>query len=400
MNLNITRGGWGSLADGFRLGYAVGTDYRRRKEEDALKADLASAGDVPITEEMVGEEARVKAGDIRQLQADAGNAARDAYLEANPEDGAGASEAGATAAGQYSPSLAEAERLAAKEKAGISAGGKTFDNLDDARAYAAKRRTEGMAAVYVKHGKPEQAMRLEAAGLQMRAANREDAVGAKAQGLKLGDLDQQYAMQEEAFRQKVLAQKIQGMDLMRAAGGHFADVATTNPALAEYAMKKSGFLDSFGAVDADFVPGTKDGIAFTLKDGTKAQTTLTDLKAWAKGKEPLKYTVVGEGGMLVEQDGKGGVRTVVSNPKQPDPNKNDSAMDDAAGIINSVLDANKTMMAQFGGAESQVRESAVIDHNKGIGEFKRKMNRAPTREEAAVIAEGVMRRLKAQYKLK
>jgi len=379
-SLNITRGGWGSLADGVRLGYTIGSDMRRRREEDALKSDLSA-----VEQDTVISDANSGAADAMEYGRTAQNLDPENFE--SPEQMQAAEDA-------YLGSARDA--LVAGQGAGHSVKGRTFDNLAEAKAYAAQMRGEGLASAYRKHGKPEQALKLEAANLEMRGAQRADKLGEKSLGLEMGKVENQLATMKQDFKNQVAAGKLKGLDLQKSIFGAFADAAEKNPVFANQMLRDPDVLKGMGITDASYTPDKK-GLIFTLEDGQRASATFDNLQAWRNGKGELQYKVLGEGDELVAYDGKGNAKTVASVAKKGDPSKNDAAMDDAVSVMTRFLDTNKNMMTQFGGNEQKAREEMRLAHDKGIGEFKRRSGRAPTVEEAAIIAEGSFNRAKQKY---
>lgn len=406
----MRRGDWAAFNDGINMGRQMYADYDAAKTREGL-ADAAQANQV--TEGAVGEEVgQEKIDAVQKAKDDAYNRARDEALDKNRNskgEQIDPEEAGLAAAKQYDPAIEELKRRQGMDSPDVRVmrkgtdTGKAYSTRVEAQAAASADNQRGMADVYRQRGKPEAAERLtqtamqtEAAGLGLKQAKRADAVGEKRQGLEIGNVENQYKLQEQEFNNRAAASKLQGIALVKAQAGEFAQTAKTNPALADYAIKHSGFLGSLGATDAEYVKGSRDDLDITMKDGKKLRVSLTNLDEWSRGKADLKTVSLAEGGKVLVFDSKGKVVGEHANPKAPDGSKNDAAMDDAASVMDRVLDANKTQMSQFGGRETEVRQSAVLEHNKGIGEFRRTAGRSPTREEAAIIAEGALARAAAK----
>lgn len=404
----MRRGAMQSFTDGYQMGRQMYQDYENAQLKQGL-ADAAQSN--TVTEGISGDEATSKANEVQALSDQAFNEARDAELERS-RDPQAAEKAGLDAAAAYKPAIEELQRKAVLEKPEAYAGKagdpnkKQYANRAEAEAAASGANQRGMADAYRKAGRPEQAellnqraMQTEAAGLQLKQAKREDQVADKEQGLKLGSVDQQYKLLEQDYQNKLASGSITQVQLQRAATGEFVNAARHNPALADYMVKQPAFEAALGAKDIEFKPGSRDTVIFTKADGSKHEATLASLEKFSKGgSEGLKYTTLAEGGMLVGHDDKGNVKEVARNPKAFDPSKNDAQMDDASKVIDRVLDANKTMMTQFGGRETEIRQNAVLLHTRSIGEFKAKFGRAPNMEEAAKIAEQAMKVATARAK--
>lgn len=392
----MRRGAMQSFNDGYAMGRQMYQDYDNAQIRQGL-ADAAQQNQV--SEDVTGEAAAAKVDEVKGLSQDAFNAARDKALTDNPDNPQAAEEAGLAAAQRYQPAIEELQRKATQEKPNYNVGVKSYGSQTEANAAAASANQAGMANVYRQHGRPEQAERLnqqamqtEAAGLQLKQAKREDQLADKSQGLKEGTVEYQYKLLEQDYQNKRTTGAITGIQLQRAAAGEFVNAAKNNPALADYMVKQPAFEASLGAKDIEFKPGSRDTVIFTKADGSKHEATLASLEKFAKGgSEGLKYTTLSEGGMLVGHDEKGNVRVTATNPKAVDPSKNDAQMDDAAKVMDRVLDANKTMLTQFGGRETELRQSAVLLHTKSIGEFKEKYGRAPNQREAGMIAEQALK---------
>lgn len=392
----MRRGAMQSFYDGYGLGRQMYKDY----ENGQIQQGLANASQAnQVSEDVVGEDAAMKAEEVRGLSQDAFNAARDQALQQNPDNPQAAEEAGLAAAQQYQPAIEELQRKATQDKPNYNVGAKSFGTKAEAANAAAAANQAGMADVYRQHGRPEQAeqlnqraMQTEAAGLQLKQAKRDDRLADKSQGLKEATVEKQYALLEQDYQNKLATGAISNIQLQRAATGEFVNAAKNNPALADHMVKQPAFEAAIGAKDIEFKPGTRDTVIFTKHDGSKHEATLANLEKFAKGgNEGLKYTTLAEGGMLIGHDEKGNVKVAATNPKAADPSKNDAQMDDAAKVMDRVLDANKTMMTQFGGRETEIRQGAVLLHTKSIGEFKEKYGRAPNQREAGMIAEQALK---------
>lgn len=185
--------------------------------------------------------------------------------------------------------------------------------------------------------------------------------------------------------------------LSQARRGALGEVALA----AQYAPEELNLAAANGGLKA-VVPGAKEGISVS-RDGDKLVFTSggepvytgkpSAMQNYARGgKDQGKFVSLSEGAKLIHTDEKGNVKEAASNPKVPDPSKNDAQMDDAVKVMHDFLDANKTMMTQFGGDEQKVRQEAVLLHSQGIGEFKKLNGRAPTRDEAAIIARAAFKK--------
>lgn len=64
--------------------------------------------------------------------------------------------------------------------------------------------------------------------------------------------------------------------------------------------------------------------------------------------------------------------------------------------MDTILDNNKPLLAQFGGKEAAAREKMYLLQVENVGQFKRDNGRAPTLEEAAKIAKQVMATVASQ----
>ncbi len=211
---------------GAALGYGLGSRIAGDYDAAVLKEGLGDAGQrSQVSEEMVGQDAHGKASEIEQMKSDEFNRARDAALAANPEDTAGAEQAGLASARQYDPAIAEARRLGGKEKPGYAVGKETFDTPQAAQAAAAQKNTQGMADVYRQHGRPEEANRLtqqaqslEAGALALKGAKRDDAVQSAMTPLKLAQIQHEVDTWPQELERRVIAKEVSFDDAQREAG--------------------------------------------------------------------------------------------------------------------------------------------------------------------------------------
>lgn len=394
----------GGFAAGLALGARVGADWTDRYKQASLEQGLADAAQKNnATEEVVGTEAQSKVPEIEAAQNEAGNQARDAALTQNPEDTAGAEQAGLAAARAYDPAVAEARRLGGKEAPGYVVGKRSFDSQAAAQAAADTANTRSMADVYRAHGHPEaagalqrQAQSLEAGDLALKGARREDAVGEASQSLKLRSVKNQLSLMKQDFKNRVAAGQLKGVDLHKELIGAFADAADKNPAFANTLLKDSEFLGAIGVTDANYVPGSKDGIIFTLPDGTQQKTTISDIKAWRAGDQPLKTVTLNEGeaAFAVGKDGR--AAEIARNPKTPDTSKEDGRIaDDVRANVSqfsSSLISGKGMYASLDESQQARVTQAANDYQAVVGEYRDKFGKLPTIAEDATIRSKVAAR--------
>jgi hypothetical protein len=370
----------GGFAAGLALGVNAGRQLRKDWDDRSLRGSLAEAAETAptVTESLSGPEAEALS--------------RENFV---PQDGGPQTfeEHAASLGDSFSPERAKS----------YDVGKQSFAKREDASLAEAAGLANAQAKAYRAHGYPEQAVKLQAADLEMRGGQRKDEIDQLAQpvrkkqlGLEMANVENQLATMKQDFLNRVNAGKLKGIDLQKSIFGAFADAAEKNPVFANQMLKDPDVLKGMGITDASYTPDKK-GLIFTLEDGQRASATFDNLQAWRNGKGELQYKVLGEGDELVAYDAKGNAKTVASVAKKIDPSKNDAAQDDAVAVMTRFLETNKNMMTQFGGNEQKAREEMRLAHDKGIGEFKRRSGRAPTVEEAAIIAEGSFNRAKQKY---
>lgn len=370
----------GGFAAGLALGVNAGRQLRKDWDERSLRSSLAEAAESAptVTESLSGPEAEALS--------------RENFV---PQDGGPQTfeEHAASLGDSFSPERAKS----------YDVGKQSFETRREAGTAEAAGLANAQAKAYRAHGHPEQAVKLQAADLEMRGGQRKDEIDQLAQpvrkkqlGLEMANVENQLATMKQDFTNRVNAGKLKGIDLQKSIFGAFADAAEKNPVFANQMLKDPDVLKGMGITDAAYTPDKK-GLIFTLEDGQRASATFDNLQAWRNGKGELQYKVLGEGDELVAYDAKGNAKTVASVAKKIDPSKNDAAQDDAVAVMTRFLETNKNMMTQFGGNEQKAREDMRLAHDKGIGEFKRRSGRAPTVEEAAIIAEGSFNRAKQKY---
>lgn len=393
----------GGMMGGYRLGSQMVGDY----EDAELKKGLGDAGSAnSVTETVTGDEAKKAASNLEAVRNEEYNRARDAAV-AQGEDG---SAAGLAAAQQYDPALQELRGRGDKPEFSVMNKGNvvgTHANAMGAQTATDAANTRGMGDVYKQFGRPEaanrlqqQAQSLEAGALALKGAKREDTVQEAAAPLKLAQVQFEVDTWPQELEKKVMAKEISFDDAQREVVKRFAASVKTVPEVA-MGWLNNGFLGkAFPQLFKDAVDLNREGdnLVVSYKDGSKKSAPLSALDNYGKGgTEPVKFTTVSEGSALVAHDSKGNTKEVYRAPKTADPSKNNAAMDDAVATMTRLLETNKNMMTQFGGNEQKAREEMRLNHDKGIGEFQRRAGRAPTVEEAAIIAEGVFKKAQAKY---
>lgn len=143
------------FAAGFAAGASIGRSLAKDWKEASLQSDLGDASQSNgVTEQVSGDAAQ-------------------ANIEQNfvPQEG------GPQTAAEFIQQTPGVADVVASQKAGFTTGGKSYDSQGAAGAAARGLNIKAMSETYAKHGRPEDAARLELQGLQLKNAERQDRAG-------------------------------------------------------------------------------------------------------------------------------------------------------------------------------------------------------------------------------
>jgi hypothetical protein len=399
--------------DGLASGMAARDHWDSKKRDEDLRSGLADASNNTRIEQ---DTKLTQKNDSPNMVYD------DQSGEMIPKGGYVPADDRATEPGRYDglSDARKAEQLAANERGDVALTKPEFDSkttyrvrgsefADKAAAESALPglRDAAITDVYRSKGLVDKArdyetgaVQLDSAKLSLKGARRTDELGEANQGTNMALAKHAFEILPAKLHTDMINGLVSREEAARKMAGAIGLVAEYNPERLND-MVSSGDIQKISPFMANVADVSREGnhLVFKNKDGgIAAKYTTKSLHEYSQGgPAPMKIRDVAPGAKVIGIDPRTSKSTTIAEGT-PDPTKNDARQDDAVAVMTRLLDANKTMMTHFGGDEQSIRQDSVLEHAKDVGEFKRKMGRAPTLEEAAVLADGAFKRATARYK--
>lgn len=187
------------FAAGFAAGASIGRSLAKDWKEASLQSDLGDASQSNgVTEQVSGDAAK-------------------ANIEQNfvPQEG------GPQTAAEFIQQTPGVADVVAKQEAGFTTGGKSYASQEAAGAAARGLNVKAMSETYAKHGRPEDAARLELQGLQLKNAERQD---------RAGQEDEEYQASRKSLSEQFTGNRMY-VENKAASDKYNADMATYQEAL-------------------------------------------------------------------------------------------------------------------------------------------------------------------------